>query len=624
MKIKTNFEINPLDENMLENIKFLDSEILFTQDPTHIGTKLRNRLLKASVLLPLGNNQISVAHLKMPILNVPKNIHGLVQRDICPDDRQNFSSLLKIMKPRVTEALQKYIINSEATIVFIKICHFVTSSLMDTNVNPIDRIFRMWYSLFFLRTWKKWLVENGFNLDDHFISSNAFECIEINAHYLLSLVVRLRESNQASLFQTHLFDSQPCERNFRQMRSMTTMNYTKINFSISDLLHLIERVELQYDIIYNKLESKETVFPRIGLDTLKDIIPDTESPSESLAESNTEIKMPSNYEIVSTIKIARSKALNDISKFGINIKEADIVHCDVRTQAISHKEDASKGAILDTESNDMEYSDTDELGDENLNGNLVGNTDPSTDLETDQLSEHLPDNFSQSDKKLDKRYIMICDEDGQEKFVRKSSIVWILSDPIKKLSNDRLKRVQMVSAETASTITKRAKTNQHVHLDKNLAEAVYTELRVRQWAICWFQSKEDYWDINWEDISNERFENIVKNIVVGAVLGFKYTSGNTAKEKQCRLDAALITNDSSIKTLKRADILSTWYKMDEHGNLFPFKNNNYFMSSEQYIDTIETKFLVTDCGAKKISVDISHIKQKLQTRLQMPKPLSAE
>lgn len=100
------------------------------QDTTHIGTKLRNLLLKPSVLLPFGNSAISLAHLKLLIKNVPKDIHGLTRTDISPDDRQNYKSLEKIMEKRVIDALSKYVVGSEATTTFLIICKYITSSFL--------------------------------------------------------------------------------------------------------------------------------------------------------------------------------------------------------------------------------------------------------------------------------------------------------------------------------------------------------------------------------------------------------------------------------------------------------------------------------------------------------------
>lgn len=80
-------------------------ETIYLQDATHIGTKLRNRLLKTSIHLPFGNKTISVSHLKM-LLKIPKDIHGLAPTDILPDDRQNYKSLEKVMTERVSNALK--------------------------------------------------------------------------------------------------------------------------------------------------------------------------------------------------------------------------------------------------------------------------------------------------------------------------------------------------------------------------------------------------------------------------------------------------------------------------------------------------------------------------------------
>lgn len=68
------------------------------QDTVHIGTKFRNRLLAAPITITLGNSVVSLSHLKILLNNVPKDIHGLTMKDICPDDHQNYGSLEKMMK----------------------------------------------------------------------------------------------------------------------------------------------------------------------------------------------------------------------------------------------------------------------------------------------------------------------------------------------------------------------------------------------------------------------------------------------------------------------------------------------------------------------------------------------
>ncbi|CAF1555360.1 unnamed protein product [Rotaria magnacalcarata] len=72
--------------------------LLFFQDPTHLVTKWRNRLLSATAELCLGNQSISINHLHDIIENdnYSKLDHGLTKSDINPKDRQNFSSCLKL------------------------------------------------------------------------------------------------------------------------------------------------------------------------------------------------------------------------------------------------------------------------------------------------------------------------------------------------------------------------------------------------------------------------------------------------------------------------------------------------------------------------------------------------
>ncbi|CAF4292534.1 unnamed protein product, partial [Rotaria magnacalcarata] len=60
--------------------------LLFFQDPTHLVTKWRNRLLSATAELCLGNQSISINHLHDIIENdnYSKLDHGLTKSDINP------------------------------------------------------------------------------------------------------------------------------------------------------------------------------------------------------------------------------------------------------------------------------------------------------------------------------------------------------------------------------------------------------------------------------------------------------------------------------------------------------------------------------------------------------------
>lgn len=105
--------------SMLHSTKFntsQDTGICYIQDSVHNGLKFRNRLLNSLAVLPMGNSLVSISHLKLLIYGVPENDHGLVMKDVCPDDRQNFAALEKIMQPNVLDALSKNVNDSEGTI----------------------------------------------------------------------------------------------------------------------------------------------------------------------------------------------------------------------------------------------------------------------------------------------------------------------------------------------------------------------------------------------------------------------------------------------------------------------------------------------------------------------------
>lgn len=171
-----------------------EQDISFIQDPIHVLTKLRNRLLKDSVLLPIGCKQITVSHLKILIDTESKQKHGLVYSDICPKDRQNYKSLEKCYQDRVLDCLLEHVIGSEGTVVYLDLCKKIGLAFTDSHLTPLKRILYAWYVVFLLRIWRSWILDtrgqspdSTYNLKENFVSSSAYTCVEINAYGLLHL-----------------------------------------------------------------------------------------------------------------------------------------------------------------------------------------------------------------------------------------------------------------------------------------------------------------------------------------------------------------------------------------------------------------------------------------------------
>ena len=80
--------------------------ILCTQEPVHACIKIRNCLLSQAASMKIAKGQVSVDILFDLLNNELKLIHGLVRTDIRPNDKQNFSSCVKIYSDRVLSALE--------------------------------------------------------------------------------------------------------------------------------------------------------------------------------------------------------------------------------------------------------------------------------------------------------------------------------------------------------------------------------------------------------------------------------------------------------------------------------------------------------------------------------------
>lgn len=536
----------------------------FIQDPTHIGTKLRNRLLKPSILLPMGLKQVSISHLKILINKVSKDCHGLVSSDIIPTDKQNFLSFQKITGRRVIDALNENVIDSEATIMYLKIGKYITSSMMDSDLKPLERIRRAWYSVYFIRAWKKWILntqtENSsqYSIKENFITQNAFECIEINAYGLLHLIIKLREANKPHQFIPTLFNSQTCESAFRQFRSMTSTNWTKINFSLLELLHLVGRFELQTEIAHFKLP--DVIFPRI----------------QTQKSNYTIYELPNNEEMQTVLKQCQENALLDASSLGMHVKEDDINKCDVR-----------KGVLFDRRNQHLDNSD-DET--EEINEKILIKTTNFRD-------------YSQSNTSFDSssRFIEMHEEDGTVKTILKSSLVWCLSDSKKKLSSDRLKRVQESSIANSNKRKSSIENSNTLKRMKNQNDLFSSqELMIGDWSF--FCSTESHRS----ETSNTKkmlAENFHK-IVFGSISGFKYTEGKSSREKEYTLDSARVlanTSESSMNTNREIEVFATWYTFDENLMLYPVesKNIHFGVNIKYYIATMCPPIILDKTMAEK-------------------------
>lgn len=516
------------------------STICFLQDIVHIGTKLRNRLLNSSIVLHIGSKIASVAYLKMLLNLVPKDVHGLVYSDICPDDRQNYASLEKIMHPRVRQALRTNVIGSEGTIEYIRICDEITSSLYEDNLPPLERILRLWRSTFFLRACRLYIKNsnNGLKISDNFLSSNAYECIELNSKNLIVLIRKLRDEGLSEYFSPSIFNSQPCEETFRKLRSLGTTNYTKTNFTLLEIMHLISRVELMNDIVHFKLANFDVCFPR--------------DPMRKATKNNFEL--PSDHDIEHIIQTASNAALNDANKFGIHLSAEDIKHCkleDVRMEF------------------DSEDDDDRQDGDEHVDLEIASNCEIPTQIEYQNIKDY-------SDRLVNENspFVKVSGSNG-EIVARKSGVIWAASNSKVKLSSDRLRRVQQ-----NKTVRRKLE-----FVDVSMNEKPYytvEEIKIGDW--CIFRSVQ-------ESVDDQNPKFILVNVI-----SFRYINGTSNKKKQYTYDFAPIHHE---KNERGVEVLASSFEMDLHGIEKTFDYNKCsYMNIEQYVANILHKAIQKDSNEK--------------------------
>lgn len=226
----------------------LDNELnkeIFVQDTVHIGTKLRTRILKPNIILPMGNYFVSIDHLMELTRVFSKDKHLLAVSDLKPEDKMNFLSAERMCSTKVLNLLPD-IPNTHATVAYLKIMNYILTAFLDKEMSTEERIYKMWFSVFFLRIWKLWLKsKTEYTIGNNFITTNCYSCIEINAHSLIRLILRFRDDEMLNpeMFTIWNFSSQTCEQFFRATRSLASTYSTVVNFSMKDIMSRLKRIE---------------------------------------------------------------------------------------------------------------------------------------------------------------------------------------------------------------------------------------------------------------------------------------------------------------------------------------------------------------------------------------------
>lgn len=319
---------------------------------------------------------------------------------------------------------------------------------------------------------------------------------------------------------------------------MTTLNWTKVNFTVHELTHMVSRIDLQNEIIHSKLKDTGIRFPR----------------NEKKMNKNHFSPLPSNEEIMNCMIEAKTCAIIEAKSFGMSVEENEISFCDLPAVDVKN---------VDNLMDDDDFFPNEPIFQESSN-----------DEQNDDLCDMLIDKLSIQDKsemkpKIDEssRFTQVTGSDGSMKTVPKSFVVWMLSDSKEKMSNDRLQRVRNKSACQATTFQRVQSAPDLSTLGDSHIVSISNEISLGKW--CIFKK------------SSKRCANNFNNCILGAILCFQYKEGKNQKQKQYTLDSVSVGSEN-------VQTLATWYRVDSKGALIPCDSeNSFFIDINCYIATID-------------------------------------
>jgi len=109
----------------------------------------------SNIVLPMGTYFSSVDQLIELTINYTKNKHLLIVTDLKPEDKINFQSAQKMCSTKVLEILSQ-LPDTNATVAYLSVMNYILASFLDKELNVEERIYKIWFIVFFLRIWRAW------------------------------------------------------------------------------------------------------------------------------------------------------------------------------------------------------------------------------------------------------------------------------------------------------------------------------------------------------------------------------------------------------------------------------------------------------------------------------------
>lgn len=139
----------------------------------------------------MGKYVASVNHLTISLNSQSKDLHRLKHTDLNAADKMNFAAVLAICDERTETLLADVVPASHGTRAYLWMMRYRLQSYICEKCVASTRIYYVWYGLFFLRLWRKWIHEDESCRAENVITYNAYVFAELNAQALVNGVVKM-------------------------------------------------------------------------------------------------------------------------------------------------------------------------------------------------------------------------------------------------------------------------------------------------------------------------------------------------------------------------------------------------------------------------------------------------
>lgn len=342
------------------------------------------------------------------------NVHKLCKTDVHPLDKMNVISAKKLCRSNVQDLLPD---SAAGTKIYLQIMRDTLDAFENLHFTIEERLEKLSVSIFILRLWRQSIIESKTDDMEMFISLPAYTSLEINFHSFISIIRYCRDNNLEILLH-NLFNmsSQICEELFRKFRSLTTLNWTCINFSMADILYKLRRV-LALLVADEELSKIEKI---ILTRRRKTVLYNT-------------VHVPSDSIIAHILKKSENLAKKICKSLNVN----------VQSQSLKPLIFENIGKTQTSKLNSSQFEvifmkDEIESNDDEIEGEIKGHEHDLKLMEQYSSSTECSVNYKIIE---DKKYFIMKSKCKTKFFkIAKSSFVKLLNDPDYNITNDRKRR----------------------------------------------------------------------------------------------------------------------------------------------------------------------------------------